>query len=74
MQLPSAEVITAVGSLPIATIAVYLFYRLSSNHLNHNTESIDKLTDATREQTELQREFHGWMKGVVVGQEQRRKD
>lgn len=35
--------ITEVAKLGISGLCVYLMYRLSSNHIEHNTQAIDRL-------------------------------
>lgn len=59
----SPESITALAGIPIGTLAVYFMYRLVSNHLEHLTAAIEKLTDATTEHASADREFRGWLKG-----------
>jgi hypothetical protein len=63
MNITTIEFFTALASVPVGTLAVWLMYRLSSNHIEHNTQSIDKLVDATHDQTKVHTEFYGWMKG-----------
>jgi hypothetical protein len=71
MQFVSPEFITALAGIPIGTLAVWLMYRLSSNHIDHNTQSIDKLVDATHDQTNVHTEFYGWMKGRETARDKR---
>lgn len=71
MEFTSPEFITALAGIPIGTLAVWLMYKISSNHIEHNTQALDKLVDATQEQTKVHVEFYGWMKGREMANELR---
>jgi len=63
MEYTSPEFLTALAGIPMGTLALWLMYRISSNHIDHNTQAIDKLSDAMHEQTNVHAEFYGWMRG-----------
>ena len=46
--------ISQIAQLGVAGLSVFLFYRLTSNHLNHNTKALLELRDAIKE-------LKGWL-------------
>ena len=46
--------ISSLGQLGVAGLAVFLFYKLGANHLNHNTKVLEELRDAIRELINVQ--------------------
>ena len=54
-----------LSSLPVAGIALYFMYRLSTNHIGHSIKAIEKLTEAIDRQSKASQEFHGWFKGWI---------
>lgn len=62
----SPGIITALAGIPIGTLAVYLMYKLSSNHMNHVCAAIEKLADGIDNMTDTNRAFHMWMRGVML--------
>jgi hypothetical protein len=44
--MPDVEFIRELGSIPIATVALFLIYRLASNHMNALADAVEKLADA----------------------------
>ena len=59
----NVEVITALGAIPAGIAGMYLMYRVVSNHLNHNTEVLDKLSNSIDKNNEINSVFFGWLKG-----------
>ena len=59
----NVEVITALGAIPTGIAGMYLLYRIVGNHLNHNTEVLDKLSTSIDRQSELNQVFYAWLKG-----------
>ena len=47
--MPDVEFVRELGSIPIATVAIFLIYRLASNHMNRLANAIDMLTEHLRE-------------------------
>jgi len=41
--------LTELSALPVAGIALYLMYRLATNHVDHMASAVDRLTDAINE-------------------------
>ena len=41
--------ITAIAQFGVAGLAVYLMYRISSNHIDHNTKATNNLTEVIKE-------------------------
>ena len=59
----TVEVITALGAIPTGIAGMYLLYRIVGNHLNHNTEVLDKLSASIDKSNELNNVFFAWLKG-----------
>ena len=47
-----------IVALGFPGLAIYLMYRMSSNHLDHNTEVLKELRDAIRDLKEWIRDHH----------------
>ena len=41
------------GGVGMAVFAMYIVWKLSSNHINHNTEALTELKDVIRELSEV---------------------
>lgn len=63
-----------VASLPLAGLAMWFMFKLSSNHVNHNTVALEKLTDALGAAHQTDIEFQGWLKGYFAAQEQEKSN
>lgn len=72
MDLPPVE----LASLPVATLAVWLMYKLAGNHIKHASEEMNEalglvtkavkdLETSVRVQTMDSRDFHSWFRGWV---------
>ena len=54
--------LTQIGQLGVAGLAVYLFWRLASNHIDHNTKVIGDLKDAISKNTEFLGDLKDYLK------------
>jgi len=59
----NVELITALGAIPTGIAGMYLMYRIVGNHLDHNTEVLDKLSNSIDKNNEINSVFFGWLKG-----------
>ena len=59
----NVEIITALGAIPTGIAGMYLMYRIVGNHLDHNTEVLDKLSNSIDKNNEINSVFFGWLKG-----------
>jgi len=59
----NVEIITALGAIPVGIVGMYLMYKIVGNHLDHNTEVLDKLTKSIDRSTEVSNVFFAWLKG-----------
>ena len=57
--------ITQLASLPVAGLALFLMYRLVSNHIDHLVESIQDLILTQQDTNASWKEFISWMKGRI---------
>lgn len=44
--MPDVALVRELAALPIATVAMFLIYRLATNHMNTLAKAIDKMADA----------------------------
>ncbi len=44
--MPDVALVRELAALPIATVAMFLIYRLATNHMNALARAVDKLADA----------------------------
>ena len=49
---------------------MWFMYKLSSNHVNHNTQAIERLADTLSVAHQTDIEFQGWLKGYFAAQDQ----
>ena len=54
--------LTQIGQLGIAGLAVFLFYKISANHLDHNTAMMGELRDAILKNTEFLGDLKDYLK------------
>jgi len=66
-MFPAPETVTALAGVPLASLAIFYMYKLSSNHMHDVRDAINHLRDATQENTAMQREFFGWLQGKFGG-------
>ncbi len=53
--MPDVAIIRELAALPIATVAMFLIYRLATNHMNALARAVDKLADAIGDLKEYMR-------------------
>ena len=68
------ELLTAMAGIPLGSIAIYLMYKLSSNHIEHNTAAIEKLAGAVDSNTKASLAFFAWLKGVMLADQDEEND
>lgn len=54
--------ITQFAQLGVAGLAVYLMYKISSNHIDHNTEWLEKNTKVLNTLTGAMNNLTEWLK------------
>jgi len=62
------ELLTAMAGIPLGSIAIYLMYKLAANHVEHNTQAINKLTDSVDTNTKVSLAFYAWLKGIMLAE------
>ena len=55
MESTLLEAIVQAGAVGLAIFAMFIVWKLASNHIRHNTEILQELKDAIRELTEFLR-------------------
>lgn len=55
----NARTITSAGGIVLAIMMSYFLYKITSNHLDHIDQSIDKQTEVTQETNEVLRSLNG---------------
>ena len=53
--MPDVAIIRELAALPIATVAMFLIYRLATNHMNTLAKAIEKMADAIDDLKEYMR-------------------
>ena len=53
---------------------MWLMYKLSSNHVNHNTTAIERLVETLSVAAQADIEFQGWLKGYISHEEKVKED
>lgn len=53
---------------------MWFMFKLSSNHVNHNTAALEKLTDALSAAHKTDIEFQGWLKGYFAAQDREKQN
>jgi len=53
MESTLLEAIVQAGAVGLAIFAMFIVWKLSSNHIRHNSEILQELKDAIRELTEF---------------------
>ena len=59
----NTEIVTQLAAVPVASLAVYLFYRLLSNHMRHMSDVIEAMVGVIAENTQVSERLTEWLKG-----------
>lgn len=53
------QIIIQGGAVGIAAFAIWVNYKTAGNHINHNTEALEKMSEAITELITYLRTIHG---------------
>lgn len=53
------QIIIQGGAVGIAAFALWINYKTAGNHINHNTQALEKFSEAVTELTTYLRTIHG---------------
>ena len=52
------QILVQGGLASVALVSMWLFYKLASNHINHNTEAMRELSETLGELKQVIKDYH----------------